>query len=79
MRTLEEFEEKIGSKERHALRTYVRRMRELLKADDVEAIRELMGEMKEMCHDVSKVIHGGALAGSEDATPSVDREGSKAD
>ncbi len=79
MRTLEEFEEKIGSKERHALRTYVRRMRELLKADDVEAIRELMGEMKELCHDVSKVIYGGALAGSEDATPSVDREGSKAD
>jgi molecular chaperone DnaK len=79
MRTLEEFEDKIGQKERRALRAYVRRMRELLKADDVEAIRELMGEMKERCHDVSKAVYGDALAGSEDATPSVSSEGSKAD
>ncbi len=79
MRTLEEFEDKIGQKERRALRAYVRRMRELLKADDVEAIRELMGEMKGMCHDVSKAVYGDALAGNEDAVPSVSSEESKAD
>jgi molecular chaperone DnaK len=79
VRILEEFEEKIGQKERHALRDSMRRMREALKSDDVEAVRELMGEMKNMCHDASKVIYGETLKGSGNPSPAIADGGSKAD
>ncbi len=62
-RTLEEFGDKIGEKNRRALRDCAGRMRRALKNDDVAGIRETKAELERMSHEATKMIYGLSLEG----------------